>query len=272
MKVFISADIEGVAGIASWDQVMPGSHDYAIGRRLMAGEVNAAIQGAYDAGAEQVVVNDSHATMTNLIPDEIDPRAELILGSYKPMYMLQGLDEGFDAAFFIGYHGAIGAPRAVLSHSYNPRAIWEAAVDGRVVGEIGLNDMVCRYYGAALALVTGDQATVDEAQQIRPEARTVRTKTSFSRFSAGGASPEASRAAIRRAAQAAVRDLTPVAPSRQAVTVDLTFLTPDMAESAGWIKGVEQIGPRHVRYSAPDGLAAYRTFYTILRLLRSLPE
>jgi len=272
VNVYISADIEGVAGIAAWEQVLPGHEDYPIGRRLMAGEVNAAIAGAFEAGATRVVVNDSHATMTNLIPDEIDPRAELILGRYKPMYMLEGLDGSFDAAFFIGYHGAIGAPHAVLSHSYSPAAIWESKVDGRVVGEIGINDLVCRHFGVPLVLVSGDQVTVQEARDLKRNVQAVQTKTSFSRFSASNLSPDAARGAISRGANAALKSLSPEAGGPGEATVELTFLTADMAESATWVKGVEAVGPRQVRFTSPDGLTAYRTFYTILRLMRSIPE
>src|SRR5437763_13994385 len=105
MDVYISADVEGVAGIASWTQIIPGSDDYAVGRSLMISEVNAAIEGALAGGADRVVVNDAHARMTNLLPAEVDPRARLILGHYKPMSMLQGLEDSCDAVFFVGYHG-----------------------------------------------------------------------------------------------------------------------------------------------------------------------
>lgn len=272
VDVYISADIEGVAGIASWSQVMPGADDYAVGRRLMVGEVNAAIAGAFDAGAGRVVVNDSHARMTNLIPDEVDPRARLILGHYKPMYMLQGLDEGFDAAFFIGYHGAIGEPEAVLSHTYNPRAIWEAKVDGRVVGEIGLNALVCEYFGVPIRLVTGDQATVMEAREGIMGVNVAEVKRSFSRYSQESLSPEESRSVIRRQAVESLRALPDGEPARRPVSIELTFLLPDMAGMAEWIRGVERVSPRTVAFTAPDGLEAYRTFYTILMLTRSIIE
>src|SRR5438309_6641378 len=107
MDIFISADVEGVAGVADWNQIISSGSDYPIGRALMTGEVNAAIAGAFDAGADRVVVNDAHARMTNLLPEMLDQRARLVSGHYKPLYMLQGLDDSFDAAFFIGYHGSI---------------------------------------------------------------------------------------------------------------------------------------------------------------------
>src|SRR5258707_13690839 len=104
MKVFISTDFEGVAGIVDWDQIMVGSSDYALGRRLLLGELNAAIAGAQEAGATEFVVNDSHSTMRNLEPDLVAGRATLITGKHKPMYMLEGLDGTFDPLFFVGSH------------------------------------------------------------------------------------------------------------------------------------------------------------------------
>lgn len=272
MDVFISADIEGVAGVATWDQVTPGALDYAIGRRLMTGEVNAAAGGAFDAGADRVVINDSHSRMTNLIPDEVDPRARLVLGHYKPMYMLQGLDSGFDAAFFVGYHGAVGDPEAVLSHTYNPRAVWEARIDGRIVGEIGINLLICEYFGVPLRLVTGDQATAREAREAVPGVHVAEVKRSFSRYSAESMSPADARSLIRHQAAESLAALPRLEPVRRAVTVELTFLLADMAHMAEWVRGVEAVEPRTVRFTASDGLEAYRTFYTVLMLTRSIVE
>lgn len=272
MDVFISADVEGVAGIADWSQIIPGGDDYAVGRRLMVGEVNAAIAGAFDAGATRVVVNDSHARMTNLLPEEIDPRARVVLGHYKPMYMLQGLDDSFDAAYFVGYHGAIGEPEAILSHTYNPRAIWEAQVDGRAVGEIGINALVCEYFGVPIRLVTGDQATAVEAREVISSVHVAEVKRSFSRYSAESLSPEESRSVIRREAAACLAAVPDSSMVRRRTEIELTFLVADMAGMAEWIRGVERIGPRTVRFASPDGLEAYRTFYAIVQLTRSIAE
>jgi D-amino peptidase len=272
VDVFISADVEGVAGIASWSQITPGADDYAVGRHLMIGEVNAAIAGAFDGGATRVVVNDAHSRMTNLLPEEVDPRARLVLGHYKPLYMLQGLDDSFDAAFFVGYHGAIGEPEAILSHTYSPRAIWEAKVDGRVVGEIGINALVCEYFGVPIRLVSGDQATVVEAREVIPSVHVAEVKRSFSRYSAESMSPEESRAVIRREAAASLAAVPESSVMRRPAEIELTFLVADMAGMAEWIRGVERTGPRTVRFSAPDGLEAYRTFYAIIQLTRSIAE
>ena len=238
----------------------------------MAGEVNAAIAGAYDGGATRVVVNDSHSRMTNLLPEEIDPRARLILGHYKPLYMLQGLDDSFDAAYFIGYHGAIGEPEAILSHTYNPRAIWEARVDGRVVGEIGINALVCEYFGVPVRLVTGDQTTAVEARDMIPSVHVAEVKRSFGRYSAESLSPEESRSVIRREAAACLAAVAGTDTLRRQVEMELTFLVADMAGMAEWVRGVERTGPRTIRFVSVDGLEAYRTFYAIVQLTRSIVE
>jgi D-amino peptidase len=238
----------------------------------MVGEVNAAIAGAFDGGATRVVVNDAHARMTNLPPEDVDPRARLVLGHYKPLYMLQGLDDSFHAVFFVGYHGAIGEPEAILSHTYNPRAIWEARVDGAIVGEIGINVLVCEYFGVPIRLVTGDQATAVEARERVPSVHVAEVKRSFGRYSAESMSPEESRAVIRQEAAACLAAVAAMEPVRRKHEIELTFLLADMAGMAEWIRGVERVGPRTVRFAAPDGMEAYRTFYAILQLTRSIAE
>lgn len=272
MDVFISADVEGVAGIVSWDQITPGAEDYAVGRSLMIGEVNAAIEGAFAAGASRVVVNDAHHRMSNLVPDQLHPRARLVSGHFKPLYMVQGLDQSFDAVFFVGYHGAIGEPEAILSHTYNPRAIWEARVDGRPVGEIGLNALVCQYFGVPIRLVTGDQVTALESRELIPSVHIAEVKHSFGRYSAESLSPSESRDVIRREAEASLLAVAQQEPSRRPTTIELTFLVADMASMAEWIRGVERTGPRTIQFTASDGMEAYRTFYAIVTLTRSIVE
>ncbi len=276
MKVFISTDFEGVAGIVDWDQIMVGSHDYDLGRRLLLGELNAAIEGAQEAGADTFLVNDSHSTMRNLPPDLIAGRASLLSGKHKPMYMMEGLDGSCDAIFFLGYHGSIGASAAVLSHSYNPRAIWEARLNGRIVGETALNALVAAHYGVPIALVTGDQVTVAEARELSPAPHGVAVKRSVTRYAAESLHPELARERIREGARVA---LTSYLPSTAPVfptptTLEVTFLTADMAEAAAWLHGVELTGEgtRTVRYSSDDPLAIFRTFVTMVMLTRALVE
>ena len=209
MRVYISTDFEGVAGIVDWDQIMVGSTDYALGRRLLLGELNAAITGAQEAGATEFVVNDSHSSMRNLEPDLVAGNATLITGKHKPLYMMEGLDGTFDAIFFLGYHGSVGASRAILSHSYNPRAIWEVRLNGEVVGESALNALVAARYGVPIALVTGDQVTAAEALRIIASPHCVEVKRSVSRTAAESLHPQVARALIREGARLALTERLP---------------------------------------------------------------
>jgi D-amino peptidase len=276
MKVFISTDFEGVAGIVDWDQIMVGSHDYALGRRLLLGELNAAIDGATDAGADAFVVNDSHSSMRNLEPDLLHGRASLLSGKHKPMYMMEGLDSSFDAIFFLGYHGSIGASQAILSHSYNPRAIWEARLNGEIVGETALNALVAAHYGVPIALVTGDQVTAAEARQLSPAPHCVEVKRSVSRYAAESLHPEVACERIREGARLALTSQRPATPPIFQGTIELgvTFLTADMAEMAAWLHGVELSSgdARTVRFVSNDPLEVFRTFVTMVMLTRALVE
>src|SRR5215469_4035945 len=170
MKLFLSTDFEGTSGIIAWEQIIEGSAEYEQGRRLLTDEVNAVIKGAFDAGASEFVINDSHHDMRNLHPQDLSGLATLITGKHKPLYMMEGLDASFDGVCFVSYHGSIGAERAVLSHTYNPRAIWEVRINGEIVGESGINALVAAHYEVPIIFVSGDAATIQEAQTVAPEA------------------------------------------------------------------------------------------------------
>jgi D-amino peptidase len=274
LKVYISTDFEGVAGIVDWDQIMVGSHDYDIGRRLLLGELNAAIEGAMAAGATEFVVNDSHSTMRNLPPDLIAGNAALLTGKHKPLYMMEGLDATFDAIFFLGYHGSIGASQSVLSHTYNPRAIWEVRLNGVVVGESALNALVAAHHRVPIALVTGDQVTAAEARAIQPEIETVEVKRSVSRYAAESLHPEAARALIRSGAERAIRRVPPAPTYGSETRLTVTFLTADMAEMAAGLRGVALVEgePRSVSVVGTDALDLFRSFVIMVMLTRALVE
>ena len=162
MKVWMSLDMEGVAGIVDWDQCRPGSQSYSLGCQLLQAEVNAAIDGAIAGGATEIVLNDSHSSMANLDPRLIAGNAQYISGRHKPMYMMQGLDETFDAIFFIGYHGSISGKPSTMSHTYNPEVFSGAKLNGIYVGESGINALVADHFGVPIAFVSGDAVTWDE--------------------------------------------------------------------------------------------------------------
>jgi D-amino peptidase len=274
MKIYISTDFEGVSGIVDWAQVLGDGPEYQYGRGLLMDEVNAAIDGALAAGATEFVVNDSHNTMRNLTPRELHGRAALISGRHKPLYMMEGLDASAQAIFFIGYHGSIGADPAILSHSYNPSAIWEARLDGQIVGESGLNALVAGHYAVPIALVSGDEATAREAEGISPHGERVVVKQSISRFAAHNLHPEEACTRIHAGAKRAVERIGAMEAPRFAspTELELTFLTADMAAMATWISGVTRKGTRQVVLEDTNTLTLFQRFVTIVALTRSLVE
>jgi D-amino peptidase len=274
MKVFISSDIEGTAGIADWEQVRGPGAEYELGRQLLTDEVNAAIDGAVEAGASHVLVNDAHRTMYNIRPGDLHHHASYLSGRHKPLYMMEGLDATFDAVFMVAYHGAIGAERAILSHTYNPAAIWEARLNGVAVGESALNALVALEHRVPVVLITGDDATAEEARPFLPEIEAVVVKRSITRFAAESLHPDRACELIRAgAARALVRAASAPPPAIDLpATLEITFLTADMAEMATWIRGVQRAGPRAVAITDDDPLRLYRTFVTIVALTRSVVE
>lgn len=272
MKILVSADMEGVAGVVQWDQVDPGKPDYDWARRLMLGEVNAAVAGAFEGGAAEVVVNDSHYTMRNLFPHGLDRRARLISGSLKALSMVEGLqDGGFAAAFFVGYHGAAAGP-GVLGHTYSSATVHELKLNGRPAGEVTVNAAAAGALGVPVALVSGDAAAVDEARDVLgPAVETVAVKAARSRYSALSLHPEAAREAVRAAAARAVRRapaLRPWLPDPPYV-FEVCFLDAAMAEAALLLPGAERADPTTVRFAHADYLVAFKAMRALLTLARA---
>ncbi|HEY2505552.1 MAG TPA: M55 family metallopeptidase [Streptosporangiaceae bacterium] len=274
MKVFLSTDMEGTAGIVDWEQCVGDGPQAAAGRRLLLAEVNAAIEGALDGGATEVVVNDSHSTMRNLPAAELAGQAAYIAGSYKPLYMMQGLDDSFDAAAFISYHGSVGAA-AGLSHTYNPRAVVEARLDGTVTGEAGINALVAAHYRVPVVLVTGDRCACEETAAFVPEVYQAVVKEHVSRLAARSLHPDQACSLIRGQAKQAVAAAAAgraSPPTFSPGVLELFVRTTDIAEAASWVRGVERAGPRQLRIQGADFLATYRAFCAAILLTRSVAE
>src|SRR5215475_14856933 len=273
VKVFISVDMEGVAGIVDWAQCLAGGDDYALGRDLLLGEVNAAIEGALAAGAERILVNDSHSAMRNLPPDALAGRAAYLSGRFKPLYMMEGLDASFDAAVFLGYHAAIGTP-GVLSHTYNPRAIAQVRLGGVTTGEAGLNALVAQHFGVPIAVITGDQYVGPEAAPFCPGITAVQVKTSISRYAASHEHPLTAREMIRDGVSSALAGIGALsAPAiGMPATIEVEFGSPDMAAQASWVRDVKRLDSRTVVVTGDDPLALYQAFITLVYLTRSLVE
>jgi D-amino peptidase len=278
VKVFISFDMEGVAGIVDWSQCIAPGRPYEEGRRLLLGEVNAAIDGALAAGATDIVCNDSHGAMNNLNPELLHGQARYVSGRHKPLYMMQGLEVGADVVFMVGYHGSISGESSILSHTYNPSVVSHVTLNGARVGESGINALVALASGVPIGLITGDRQTAAEADPFLADAERVVVKESFTRFGADNLHPEAARALIAAGAQRAVEravERTPglaPPPIRLPATLEVHMQTADMAEVASWVRGAERTGTRTVTIGGQvlggDPLAMFRSFVALTYITR----
>ena len=271
MKVFISADMEGTAGITDWEQVREGRPDYNRFRRLMTEEVNAAILGALEAGAKEIVVNDSHATMRNLLIEELHPQAQLISGSPKPHSMMQGIDASFDAVFFTGYHGAAGTQDAVLDHSYSSACVRQIKLGNLIVGEAGLNAALAGHFKVPVTLATGDSTAVAQVKKLIPHVEAVSVKEAIGRVAARSYQPVEARRRIKEGAARALkraRDLKPLAIPKP-VTLEIEWLFTTMADRCMLIPGMTRVNPRATSFRAKDAEQAFTVTIACLVMARS---
>ncbi|MFI6684049.1 M55 family metallopeptidase [Streptomyces sp. NPDC050485] len=274
MRIFISSDMEGTAGVVDWDQCRPSGTQYGYFRGLLQGEVNAAIEGAQAGGASEFLVNDSHSAMANLRPDELACRARYLSGRHKPLYMMQGLDASFDGVFFVSYHGSMSGPASTLSHTYNPKAIADVRLNGVPAGESGINALVALGHGVPVVLITGDRITAEEVEPFCPGIRAAVVKTSVSRFAADSMHPAQAREVIREAAHEAVRHLpqATVPAIELPATLTVRFRNADLAEMATWINGAVRDDDLTVHLTDADPIRLYRRFVAVVILTRSIAE
>jgi D-amino peptidase len=277
VRILVSADMEGVTGVVHPDDVEPGTAAYAECRHLMTADVNAAVAGLFDGGATEVVVNDAHYTMRNLVLAELDPRVEYIRGSTKPLGMMQGLldDEGrpVDSVAFVGYHAGAGQP-GVLAHCHLANSIVDVRVGGVSTSEGRMNAMLAASLGVPVVLVTGDDVACADADTYAPLAARAQVKQAVDRYAAKVLPPARTAALIRDAAARGLFERSvpqaPVGPFSWEVELDAAHL----ARAASRAPGVEPSGPRSVVFDGPDFLSCFQTFRLVAILVggAALPE
>lgn len=269
MRVFISADMEGVTGVATPADVVQGESGYQAGQERMVADVNAAVQGAAEAGADAILVNDSHSSMTNLPRADLDDRARLIRGNSKPRSMVQGLDADHDVALLVGYHAKAGTPGAVLNHSYLGSSLLRVRVDGDEVGELGCNARLAHSLGVPVGLVTGDDAVCREARRELPSPETVAVKDGVDRFTADCRPPAETEPDIRAAATTAVeraRDGDLAVPDvRAPATIEFDWATTNPAHRAAMMAGVERVDGRTTAVAGDTYDEAYEAAIGMMR-------
>ena len=251
MKIYVSSDIEGVAGVVTPLQGTPGNGEYERARRLMTEEVNAAVEGAYAGGATEVLVNDSHGPMTNLLPDLLDPRAELIQGKPKPPNMVAELTADYAGAFFLGYHAGAGR-HGVLAHTVNGFAFREIRLNGQPCSEATLNGAYAGTLGVPVLLLSGDDVTARECGAHFPGAQLVTTKRALGNRAARSLSPKRAQDELRHAAAAAVTLAAGGGPAPFVIpppyVLEVVLTAPALADLAAVIPVAERVDPMTVRF------------------------
>ncbi|HEY6379301.1 MAG TPA: M55 family metallopeptidase [Candidatus Dormibacteraeota bacterium] len=272
MNVYISIDMEGIAGVVSREQVVPaGGEAYRRSCRLMTLEANAAVAGALAAGAGRVVVNDSHGRMANLEPELLDPRAECSVGFPKPYSMMAGLDAQFGAVFMIGYHGGAGSAPAILDHTYSPRVFRAIRVNGVRQTETTLNAALAGHHGVPVALVSGDEATCAEAAGVLgPDLPVVVTKAALGSQSAFSLHPAVARERLEGAAKDALQRVAAghiapyVVPAPYLMECEMT--TTLATDYCATIPGIERPAGRTVRFETDDYPTLFRCMLAMAML------
>ena len=268
-KIFISVDMEGIWGVVAGDQVSSSSPEYGPARRWMAEDVNAVVAGLFEGGAGEVVVNDSHGSMRNIVADTINPRASLITGSPKPLSMMQGIDETFDAVIFVGYHARAGTQAAILDHTISSATVRAIRVNGQEMPELGLNAAIAGYYKVPVIMLTGDTETCRQARALLGDGLvTAPVKEAIGRVAARLFPAEETRQRMKAAAREAVGKIKTFTPFRPAspYNVEVEFHNSGQAELPSLLPGVKRTGARAVAISSPDFIEAFKLARAIIAL------
>jgi D-amino peptidase len=265
MKILIAADMEGVTGVTRWEETEPAHNDYARFRRIMTDEVNAAITGAAEAGADEFVVVDGHGNGTNIMIENLDARARLNSGGASPLSMMQGIDSETAGVLFIGYHARGGSQNAVLAHTWSSGRIANVWLNGTLVGEYGLNAAVAGHFGVPVLMISGDQTACAQATELLGALETAVVKKATGYFSAECPSTKITFPMIRKAAKQAVlrlKDSTAPQPFIVKTPVDVTieFRQPESADRAVRLPGAKRLDGLRIEFTVPDMLAAHAGF------------
>jgi D-amino peptidase len=273
MKILIACDMEGLPGVVNWDHVSTDHPEYTRYRKIMTDSVSAAVRGAFDGGADEVLVADGHAYGRNILIEELDSRAHFNIGTNFPYAMVKGVETGVDAVMYVGYHARAGTLNAVLCHTWsgNIANVW---LNGTPVGEIGLNASVCGFFNAPVILISGDQSACSEASELLGPVETAIVKRAVSHAGAECLPLVEAYQQIAAAAQRAVTHLKAgraPQPYRLSTPVTLTveLYGVEKADQAQILPGVRRLDSRRLEYLAEDAILAYRAFQIIASLARS---
>jgi len=270
MRLYISADIEGIAGVVSRDQLAPGRFEYEAARDWMTQAVVSACETAHELGAEEIVVSDSHGNGQNIRFERMPAYVQLVRSWPRPLGMMQGIEVGrYDGAFLIGYHAGGDNPHGTLSHTFSGEFIHELRLNGELASEAGVSAMLAEHFGVPVLLVAGDDVAVRESQQRLGDIATACLKTSGGWLSARMLSPARADEALRAGVKDAVSRIGH-AKARDAagpLVLEIRLRTRFVAEWLGYLDAVERVDAYTVRFRSADilGVSRFLMFLTSAR-------
>ena len=253
-KVYISADMEGVAGVVTSEQLGPAGFEYERFREFMTAEVSAVIEGAKAADGREFVVSDSHGNGQNLLLERLPPETRVVRSFPRPLLMMEGIDESFDAAIFLGYHSAAVNPEGVRAHTMSSARLASIELNDQAVSEATFNAALAGHFGVPVVMVSGDDVTVDETRQVLGDVEGAVTKRALGYHSAETLTPEAALPLIREAAERGVSRAAEMEPYtiEGPVRCTLAFKHYRPAELLAYLPGIERTGARQVRFVGDD--------------------
>ncbi len=268
MKIYISADIEGIWGVVSRKHTGGDSLDYQRARKLMTAEVNLVCEILWENGVKEILVNDSHGPMDNLLIEELDPKVSLISGYPKAASMMEGLDESFDGAMLIGYHPKAGTAKGIFDHTYAGREIRSLKLNGSEVGEAGLNARVAAHFNVPVILVSGDERLCEDVKEEIGNIETVAVKVALSRFCAKNIPFDTMKKTYKSAIKRAVEsiDSFPALNVSEDPVLEITFHQSIMAEVAESIPNIKKMGNNTICYQGKDMIDLYRVMRSAVTL------
>jgi len=254
LKVYISVDLEGVAGVVTPDQLGPSGFEYQRFREFQTAEVNAAIAAAREAGATEILVSDSHGNGENLLMEKLPADIQLVRAWPRPLAMMQGIDDSFDAVLLLGYHASTGNPRGVRAHTMSSASFTGIRLNGRAIPEAGISAAIAGDFGVPVVMLSGDDAIAEEATALLGPIETAVTKWSYGYHSARTLMPDAVNALIRERVKAALGRLASFKPFRVEgpVTLDLSFKNYMPVEVLAYLPNVERVDSHTVRFVGKD--------------------
>jgi D-amino peptidase len=263
LKVFISVDMEGITGVVNWEDVRREGKDYYYFRKLMTKETNAAIEGALDAGATEIIVRDSHGSARNILPEMLHKKSKLIRDwSGGFMSMMEGIDETFDAVVFIGYHAKAGTPNAILEHTMSSKNIIDVSINDISMPEAGVNALIAGFYNVPVVFVAGEKALCEQTNNLLGEVSTFAVKEGLGN-AALNFHPEVSRDKIREGVKNVLLNISKFKPYKlkSPYTLVVKYKNEEIVHEKSLLPGVERTGDWELTYKSEKILDIIKVFY-----------